>query len=489
MPKDLLNAVSQTVQNFGKKGIQLHDLKPIQGKSCGALLAFKHLAKETGILDALGNNKAAKLALFQIIGRLVVQQSRLYIGNEWKETQAINEVLNLKHFNEDDLYLNLDWLCENQEKIEKKLFDFRHKNKAPITLFLYDVTSSYLEGKKNELANYGYNRDKKGGKLQIVIGLMCDEQGFPISVEVFEENTIDSKTVVNQIKKLAHRFRVKDVVFVGDRGMIKSVGIEKLNDLNWHYITAITKPQIHTLLNQGTIQMELFTKELIEVEEDGIRYILHKNICRTEEIQNNRKSKEQRITALLNDQNNYLKEHPKSKTEAALKRLNKKIARLKASNWLSVEIKERTLILIKNEEKLAEESLLDGCYIIKTEIEKKKLNTEVIHQKYKDLSMVEQAFRTCKTSIEQIRPIYVRKESRTRGHVFVCMLAYILVKEMEIRCEELNFTRKHIIDQLNQLQYIQFKEDKLDIKVLPYQLKPETEKILNCLGVTLPNYL
>ncbi len=245
----------------------------------------------------------------------------------------------------------------------------------------------------------------------------------------------------------------------------------------------------HLLLNQGTIQMELFTKELIEVEEDGIRYILHKNICRAEDIQNNRKSKEKRITFLLNEQNNYLKEHPKSKTEAALKRLNKNIERLKASNWLSVEIKERTLILRKNEEKLAEESLLDGCYIIKTEIEKKKLNTEVIHQKYKDLAMVEQAFRTCKTSIEQIRPIYVRKEKRTKGHVLVCMLAYILVKEMEIRSKELNLTRKHIIDQLNQLQYIQFKEDKLDIKVLPYQLNPETEKILNCLGVKLPNYL
>ena len=460
-----------------------------QGKSCGALLVCKHLAEQTGILKALGNNIQGKLALFQIIARIVTQGSRNYIANKWSKTQAIKEVLNLSYFNEDDLYANLDWLHTNQSKIEQELFKFRCKNKPLKSLFLYDVTSSYLEGEKNELARFGYNRDGKKGKTQIVIGLHCDDAGFPISIEVFEGNTIDSKTVRSQIEKLATRFKVNNVVMVGKRGMIKSTQIKDLTDINWFYITSITKPQIEKLFQKEVFQIELFTDELVEVENGGIRYVLHRNATRATEIAYTRNQKKQKISQIINEQNEYLIKHPKAYIDKTLKKINNKINKLKSSDWLSVQIIDKKIILIEDTIALEELKILDGCYAIKTNVDKKQINTQETHDKYKDLAMVEQAFRTCKQSIEEIRPIFVRKTSRTKGHVIVCMLSYIIIKEMQNLTQSLDYTQKAIINQLNQLQYIIYKKGQIEIKTLPNEIHPELKKILECLNFTLPMVL
>ena len=190
---------------------------------------------------------------------------------------AACDVLDLEAFNEDDLYANLDWLCEKQEVIEKRLFK-RLENENQDGVFLYDVTSSYLEGMENELSAFGYNRDGKKGKKQIVIGLLCNGNGEPLSVEVFEGNTQDPKTFASQIHKAAERFGARDVTFVGDRGMIKSQQIEDLGERGFHYITAITKPQIEALLRQDVLQMELFDEDLAEIETDeNIRFVLRRN--------------------------------------------------------------------------------------------------------------------------------------------------------------------------------------------------------------------
>ena len=142
------------------------------------------------------------------------------------------------------------------------------------------MTSSYLEGKHNELGDWGYNRDRKKGKLQIVIGLLTDEHGVPVSVEVFQGHTNDTKTLLQQIKKIAGRFGIQEVTLVGDRGMIKTAQLEALTAEHFHYITAITKSQIKTLLKGGVIHIEQFTEQLCEIESDGIRYILRRNPVR-----------------------------------------------------------------------------------------------------------------------------------------------------------------------------------------------------------------
>lgn len=193
-----------------KESISFH-----QGLSVGAVWVIYNLAKQLGIVDALGTGCDGRSALWQVIARVINQDSRLsavrLAGNH-----AVCDVLGLKKFDEDDLYENLNWLCENQAKIEDRLYQRIHKDRG-CKLFLYDVTSSYLEGEKNESAFFGYNRDGKKGKRQIVIGLLCDEEGRGLSIEVFRGDTQDTRTLFQQVKKIAERFGGTDVTFVGDK--------------------------------------------------------------------------------------------------------------------------------------------------------------------------------------------------------------------------------------------------------------------------------
>lgn len=197
------------------------------------------------------------------------------------QTHAACDVLDIRRgFDENDLYENLAWLSDNQLGIERRLFSARRGKDIP-RLFLYDVTSSYLEGRKSYFGEYGYNRDNKKGKKQIVIGLLCDESGEAVSTEVFAGNTHDPQTFASQVRKVAERFGCKEVTFVGDRltasiaqagGMIKNAQIKELPE-GFHSITAITKPQIKSLVTQWVIQRELFDKEVCEVKDGNVRYI------------------------------------------------------------------------------------------------------------------------------------------------------------------------------------------------------------------------
>ncbi|EQD63828.1 transposase IS4 family protein, partial [mine drainage metagenome] len=178
--------------------------------------------------------------------------------------------------------------------------------------------SSYLEGMKNEYADFGYNRDKKRGKMQIVIGLLTDDDGWPISIEVFRGNTNDVKTFTSQVKKLASDFGCESVTMVGDRGMIKTEQIADLSEQRFYYITATTKAQMETLLKQKVIQMELFTEKLCEIEHEGIRYILRKNPVREKEIQDSRNGKVEKIRNIVDERNKYLSDHPKANVSTAV---------------------------------------------------------------------------------------------------------------------------------------------------------------------------
>ena len=244
-----------------------------QGLSVGAIWTLHQIAKDIGISEALGNSREAKLVLWMIYARLLGKGSRLSATRLMSQHVGC-DVLNLNSFTEDDLYDAMDWVEKNQGEIEKDLFQRKYKEKRPV-FYLYDVTSSYLEGTQNELGEFGYNRDGKKGKQQIVIGLMTDAKGWPIAIEVFEGNTNDTKTVKSQIRKLANRFGVKEVTFVGDRGMIKRTQIKDLKDEEFHYITAITKPEIETLVKKGIISLSLFDIKVAEIDLEGIRYILN----------------------------------------------------------------------------------------------------------------------------------------------------------------------------------------------------------------------
>jgi len=395
-----------------------------QGMSVGAVWLLYQLAKRYGLPKALGRCKEAKLALWLVISVVIGSVSRLSAVRLAKNHAAC-DILGLDGFCEDDLYQALDWLHNKQSVIEDRLFRSRYQKKTP-SLFLYDVTSSYLEGVQNELGEYGYNRDGKKGKKQIVIGLLTDDEGYPVSCEVFEGNTKDPVTFKNQVDKAARRFGIEKVTFVGDRGMIKSAQIQDLSAEDFYYITALTKPQVEKMLKEGIFQMALFEKTICEVVDNGIRYILRRNPIRVMEIRDNRQSKLKALKRLCEKKTKYLEEHPKAVIDVAKRDIVAFAAKLKIDKWVDISVEERNFQIEINQEELEKVQKLDGCYTIKSNLPTADASKKTIHDRYKDLSEVEWAFRTMKTTLLHIRGIYVRKANRTRAHVFTIMLAYML---------------------------------------------------------------
>ena len=410
-----------------------------QGLSFGAVWTVYHVARRLGIEQALGTTREGKLALWQVIARVIDQGSRLS-AVRLAMAHAACDVLGVGPFDEEALYDNLDWLAHRQATVEDKLFAQRTKTKS-VSLFLYDVTSSYVEGTHNELAAFGYNRDGKKGKRQIVIGLLCDADGHPVSIEVFPGNTQDPQTFAAQITKVKARFGVTEITFVGDRGMIKGQQIEDLAKQGLHYITAITKPQIERLLRTGTLQMDLFDQEVAEVlADDGIRYVLRRNPVRAQEVRDTRHAKLATLQAQVAKQNHYLTDHPRANVQGALQKLVAKADKLRLADWVELTIEERAITLTINEGAQTEAAKLDGCYVLKTDLTPQQANKETVHDRYKDLASVEQAFRTCKTAHLEVRPIFVRREARTRAHAFVVMLAYQIIQYLTTCWSPLDIT-------------------------------------------------
>jgi transposase len=454
-----------------------------QGQSIGAVYALSKVADQLGITKALGNTREGTLALWIVLARIIDQGSRLSAVRLAKQHAAC-DILNLDSFNEDHLYYTLDWLCDNQLRIEKKLFKNKYGDTAP-TLFLYDVTSSYLEGECNELGNWGFSRDKKKGKLQIVIGLLTDPEGDPITVEAFEGNTQDPQTVHNQIIKLSEKFGCKEVTLVGDRGMIKKCQIDELHGEEFHFITAITKPQIQSLMKKGTIQLELFTEHICEVEDDGCRYILRRNPQRQIEIQASRQSKIQKVTEVIAKKNQYLEEHKKARVRTVKKDVKSLLVKLDIIDFAGLTFKGRVVQLNIEEEKLQEISLLDGCYAIKTDLLKEVIVAEKIHERYKDLKFVEAAFRMMKTELLEVRPLYLRSETRTRGHLVEIMLAYKISRYLRIQWSNIECTVDEGITTLSMICGIITQVGPLMINKIPEPTDMGMQ-LLDSLGIALP---
>src|SRR6516164_8242373 len=426
----------------------LDQIRLVQGPSVGALWVVFEVARRLGLPKALGSGFAGQLALWQVLARVLDQGSRLS-AVRLAQVHAAGAVLGLQRgFDENDLYANLGWLSEQQERIENRLFAARGRGTEKPQLFLYDVTSSYLEGQDNAYGAYGYNRE---GKKQIVIGLLCDPQGEPVSTEVFQGNTQDLQTFAAQVTKAKQRFGCERVTLVGDRGMIKSAQVEDLTRVGFHYITAITKPQIEVLLNSGVLQMELFADERCEVEHEGRRYVLRRNPLRAEQLAASRADKQASVERVRQPGERYLADHPRAQVATAEKAVRAKIVQLKLQNWLQVGSEERRLKLIVDPVALQEASRLDGCYVLKTDLAESAASKEVVHARYKDLAQVEQAFRTCKTTHLEARPLYVRTAEHTRGHVLVVMLAYLIRRELSRAWAALDLTVEEGLHQLQTL--------------------------------------
>ncbi|MEA3421597.1 MAG: IS1634 family transposase [Acidobacteriota bacterium] len=467
------------------------ELKQYQGKSYGGLKVVHEIAGEMGIIKALGNSKKAKIVLMIIAGIILSRKkSKHYISEYWSRNQAIEGILKIMdYYNEDALYDSLDWLQENQLKIEKKLWSLKEEDYPSPRLFLYDVTSSYVEGEHMDLTAYGYNRDGKKNKKQIVIGLLTDKKGSPVSIEVFAGNTLDYQTVSGQLEKIEKEFGVNEVVYVGDRGMIKSKQIEDIDSRKWKYITGITKPQIRKLLKDDVFQYGLFDEDLCEVKEKGIRYILRRNPYRANEIKANLEGKLQSLRDKVRKKNEYLSVSERRSAKIGLKNVNKYLEKLRLKKLVDLKVKDRRIIMEIDQEEMDEIMKLAGCYVLKTNVTAESMKKEEVHERYRDLSKVERDFRILKTDFLDIRPIFVRKESRIRGHVFACMLALKIVRYVERKTKKLKKPMVYIWECLNSVKYVinEFKGE--TFKTLPKISNDTTKSVLKALDITFPSKL
>ena len=406
------------------------------GEIFGVLFALKHLADHVGLTRVLGTAPAGQLNLFLVLARIAHGGSRLS-AVRWAEQHTVADVLGLGPFDEDDLYAALDWLAGQQERIERELYqDYVKRQGQPPVLVLYDVTSSHFEGECNELSQDGYNRDGKKGKRPIVIGLLTADDGEPLAVRVFEGNTTDPSTVASQITLLKEQFGMAEVVMVGDRGMIKAKGKAALSAEGWRYLTALTDAQVRTLLKQGVLQPELFDAHLCEVEHDGKRLIVRRNEAVRVREERRRADKLQQLEEKIVARNAIVAKSPRASAAKGLAALQRWVKHHKLGKFVTLALAERAIRWAVDEDAKAEDALLDGCYLLETDVPKALLDAKTVDERYRDLQKVERNFRTVKTTFLEIRPIFVRKAERTKAHVFAAMLALKITRQLEADLRE-----------------------------------------------------
>jgi len=475
--------------------------------------------KQLGMVRVLGKSFEAKIAIVLITARIIIQSSRLQ-ALYWAKSE--DKILDICAFsseekdklNDKTIYQGLDYLYDNQENIENRLFKAYYKENPPKKVF-YDVTSSYVEGEyeDSQLVTYGYNRDKKQGKQQIVVGLLTDEDGHALSIHTYPGNTNDVKTFTDQLDKLKNRFKLESITIVGDGGMIKSEDITKIRELGYDYITSIGKPSIQKLLNDkdSKINMSLFDEELQEVidEDKGVRYILRQNPIRRDEIRETRESKIKRVEALIKEKEVYYNTHYKAKKETMIANIDKKIASLKLSKFISYKITYKegdcnivakddtktiktkelaTIEIIIDKEAKAEIEQLDGCYAITTSLTNIDKDTkEDIHKAYKTLIKVENAFKALKTEYLEIRPLYLRTDSRIKGHIFLSMLSYNIVLKLRGYISDIKLDFKSTIRKISKISTVINTISKaISFETIP-TVNDELKKLFEKMKFKLPN--
>lgn len=447
LPPDLIDTIRRRLSGDTPGGEGAWDiLRSLpHGHVAAVLGTIQQIAVDTILASRPSRERALVVAL--IVARLLAPQSKLATSRGLQEETATTSLaleLNLHPLVERELYEALDWLAARQERVETKL---AKKHLRDGTLVLYDITSSYYTGHRASLAQFGYSRDGKKGYPQIVYGLLCNADGCPVAIEVFEGNTADPNTLNAQIEKLRRRFGVQRIVLVGDRGMITSRRIdESLRDvegLDW--ITALRAESIKKLVSQGLIQQSLFDqRDLAEIQSEdfpGERLIVCRNPLladersrkRNELLQATQKKLDQIVAATQRAKNPL-----RGKDKIAL-RVGKTINQYKVGKHFELAIEDERFSYQRKESQIAEEAALDGLYVIRTSIAKEALSPESTVRAYKDLAKVERAFRCMKTIDLHVRPIYHWLEERIKGHVFLCMLAYYVEWHMRQRLAPILF--------------------------------------------------
>jgi transposase len=401
-------------------------------------LPHGHVSAVLGTLDRLkldqllqpGPERARVLAL--IAQRVLEPGSKLAVARALRSETAHSTLgveLGLQAVDEDELYAALDWLLPQQSQIEAALAR-RHLGER--SLVLYDVSSTYFEGHCCPLARYGHSRDERRGNPQIVFGLLTDSDGCPVAVEVFDGNTADPRTVAAQITKLRARFALKEVVLVGDRGMLTQARIEQelrpVPGLEW--ITALRTGQIHQLVSDGALQLSLFDQtdlaEITHRDYPGERLVVCRNPLLAQERARKREdlmaAAEQKLEAVAAATRRP--QRPLRDAERINYRIGELLGPKKVGKYFKWQLTDQGLSFQRDAQRIARDAALDGIYVLRTSLSSQRLDAAQTVRSYKRLAQVERAFRVLKSLDLKIRPIHHRLADRVRAHVLLCLLAY-----------------------------------------------------------------
>jgi transposase len=400
------------------------------GHVAAALGSLRTLGLHTLISRSPARQRDIICAL--IVARILDPHSKLATVRDLRAdtlTSSLGAVLSLESLDEDEVYAAMDWLLPQQIRIENQLAR-RHLKDG--TLVLYDLTSTWFEGHTCPLARFGHSRDGKRDKLQIVIGLLCEREGRPIAIEVFDGNTGDPSTLATQVDKVRKRFKISRVVLVGDRGTITAARIRTdlvpIEGMAW--ITALRAPQIQLLAKHGSLQLSLFDqRDLAEISDPDYpdeRLVA----CCNPLLKQERARKRDALLAATERELQQIVEatqRPRRRLQGKDK-IGLRVGRIrnhyKVGKHFVIEITEQSLTYRRDQQGIAEEAALDGVYVIRTSVQTAQLSATETVRAYKDLAVVERAFRSTKTVDLKVRPIYHRLADRVRSHVFLCMLAY-----------------------------------------------------------------
>ena len=419
----------------------------------GHVAAVLGTAEKIGLAKLLWDRRGGRpgrryrdLALALIVNRVIAPASKLATVralNPETAASSLGERLGLDEIGEREIYECLDWLLDQQERIENGL---ARRHLAGGTLTLYDVSSSYLEGRCCELAQHGYSRDHRPDRPQIVYGLLCNRDGCPVAIEVFEGNTADPTTVAHQVTKLKARFGLERVVLVGDRGMITSARIrDDLEPAGLDWITALRAPKIQQLADGGPLQLSLFDdRDLAEITSPsypGERLI----VCRNPLLAAERRRKREALLAATERDLSRIKlavdrkRAPlRGKAEIGLD-VGAVLDKHKMGKHYDLAVTDASFTYSRREQDIAAEARLDGIYVIRTSVPATSLTAEQAVGAYKSLAQVERAFRCLKTVDLEIRPVFHWTAPRVRAHVLLCMLAYYVEFHMRSRLAPLLF--------------------------------------------------
>jgi hypothetical protein len=432
-PPDLIEGLRRLLRG-GRVVEELPDFEIIRSLPHGHVAATLGALRKVGLdkLIAPRRSRQRDWVVAMIVARVIDPRSKLATARGLSGETAftsLGEVLGISDAHADDLYAAMDWLLSRQERIEEALGK-RHLCEG--TLVLYDVTSTYFEGRSCPLAQLGHSRDGKKDKLQIVIGLLCDVEGRPVAVEVFEGNVGDPATLASQVRKIRQRFGLRRVVLVGDRGMITEARIREdlqgIEGLDW--ITALRAPAIGKLVAEGSLQPSLFDqRDLAEITSP-----MYPNqrlvVCRNPLLAEQRRRKRQELLAATEKQLAKIAaavgrhSRPLRGADKIGLRVGKLLDRFKVGKHFRIEITDTSFGCARDERKIAAEAALDGFYVVRSSLPKGTLQPAQLVGAYKGLSKAERAFRSLKTVDLHLRPIHHHLSDRVRGHVLLCMLAY-----------------------------------------------------------------